>query len=144
MKSESNPSSSTVRAKSLMPRARSGPSPSQMYDGRKTPNRSTSAMCHRPPQGSVVVGSATAVDRVALVEEGLGAFEHVVAGEHPLRGVGLGDQAGRDLRLDGEVDESLGLPQRDRAALGDLLADLHRAGDGLTRRDHFVDQTDAL
>ena len=32
------------RANALMPRARSGPSPSQMYEGRKTPNRPTSLM----------------------------------------------------------------------------------------------------
>ena len=37
MNSESKPSPSTSRANDLMPRARSGPSPSQMYDGRKTP-----------------------------------------------------------------------------------------------------------
>ena len=39
MNSESKPKSSTVRAKVLMPRARSVPSPSQMYEGRKTPKR---------------------------------------------------------------------------------------------------------
>ena len=42
MNSESKPSSSTLRANALIPRARSGPSPSQTYDGRNTPNRPTS------------------------------------------------------------------------------------------------------
>ena len=70
MNSESNPRSSTVRANALMPRARSGPSPSQMYDGRNTPNRPTSAICQIPPYRCHVRGSATAVDRVTLVEEG--------------------------------------------------------------------------
>ena len=50
-----------------MPRARSGPSPSQTYEGRKTPNRPTSAHV-RPLRAPA--GSSARVLGVALLEEG--------------------------------------------------------------------------
>src|SRR6478672_6025459 len=105
MNSESKPSSSTRRAKALIPRARSGPSPSQTYDGRNTPNRPTSVMDDRPsppkpPSSAVVV-------RIALGEERRHALDEVLAGEQPVRGVELGGEARLEVRSRGQVEETL-------------------------------------
>ena len=71
---------------------------------------------------------------VALGEEGFGAFEQVVGGEDADRGVELGGEAGREVGVEREVDEPLGLADRERAARGDLLADLVARGDAPRRR----------
>ena len=91
-----------------MPRARSGPSPSQMYDGRKTPNRPTSLIGWHPHLGTAAhrldLGSASppAVVGIALGEEGIGALDHVLAGEDALRGVQLGRQARVEVQVGGD------------------------------------------
>ena len=61
MNRESKPSSSTRRANDLIPRARSGPSPSQTYEGRNTPNRPTSVMNGPPPNAGTtgLIGRGT-------------------------------------------------------------------------------------
>src|SRR3970040_1931847 len=125
MKSESKPRSSTTLANSWMPRARSGPSPSQMYEGRKTPNRPTSLTWMQPPWGSA---SAAAVLGIAPGEERVRAFQHVVAGEDPLRRVELGGKTGFDVPVDRDVNQALCLADGQRAPGGDLLG--HRVGRG--------------
>src|SRR4029077_2145825 len=103
MNSESNPRSSTVRANALMPRARSGPSPAQMYEGRKTPNRPTSLIYVPPPCGSA---SSAVVLGLSLGEERPGALQQVVAGKDPFRGLELGGQARIEDGLGREADQS--------------------------------------
>ena len=121
MNSESKPSSSTVRAKALMPRARSGPSPSQTYEGRKTPNRPTSLMCDPT---SCKVASAAAVLGVALLEERRAPSSMSSVAKTRIRRVQLGGQAGVEVGLGRQVEQALRLAHRERAARGDLLADL--------------------
>src|SRR5688500_8303692 len=98
MNRESKPRSSTVRANSLMPWARSGPSPAQMYEGRNTPNRSSSVTSMSPEL------------RFTLGQEGRRAFEQVVRGEDPDRGFDLRGVAGGQVAVGGLVDEALDLP----------------------------------
>src|SRR4051812_20811885 len=129
----SKPSSSTVLANCLIPRARSGPSPSHTYDGRKTPNRPTSLIADSSFRGSFVGPSATAVDRVALLEERRGSLEHVLRREDPDRGLELGREAGVEVQIRGLVDEMLGLAHREWPALGDLFRDGLGLGDRLAR-----------
>src|SRR5574338_137531 len=136
----SKPRSSTCRANVLIPRARSGPSPSQMYDGRNTPNRPTSAMCYL----QLVAASAAAILRLSLLEEGPGALQHVVAGEDPIRCIQLRGQSGRDVDVRRQRDETLRLTHGHGAARGDLHADLVRGAHGLSGRNDAVDQADAL
>ena len=91
MNSESKPSSSTVRANALMPRARSGPSPSQMYDGQE--DAEPADVTHWAGS-SLWVGLIGRGTGVALGEEGARALEHVLGGEDPDRRVELGREAG--------------------------------------------------
>src|SRR6185295_19953447 len=125
MNSESNPSSSTRRAKVLMPRARSGPSPSQTYDGRKTPKRPTSVMNDQPPHSSRGAASPAAILGVPFGEERRGTFDQVLAGEDPIRRVQLGGQARLEVDVGRQVDQPLRLAYGERATGGDLLADGH-------------------
>ena len=127
---------------SLMPRARSGPSPSQMYDGRKTPNRPTSAM--RDPSDCVCGLSGRDSPGRACRRTTLAPSSMSSVAKTRCRGVHLGGQARVDVGLDGQVDEALRLADRERAARGDLLADLGRARDGLAGRHDLVDEADAL
>src|SRR6266705_398542 len=101
MNSESKPRSSTARAKSFMPRARSGPSPSQMYEGRKTPNRPISLT----GDTSRCSASSAVVFGWSLGDEGPGAFEQVVGGEDPDRSLRLRRVAGRQVAVERLIDE---------------------------------------
>src|SRR6266478_5793879 len=101
MNSESKPRSSTVLANDLIPRARSGPSPSQTYEGRNTPNRPTSLTCRSPCASA----SPAVVGRRALLEEGPSSFEEVVGREDPDRRLDLGLVAVSQRAIEGAVDE---------------------------------------
>ena len=139
--SESKPSSSTVRAKALMPRARSGPSPSQTYEGRKTPNRPTSLMCvhlvqgfsHRPRySGSRFSKKDRAPSSMSSVSK-----IRSDASSSAARPVSMSVSVARSM-------QALRLADRERAARGDLLADRRRPRDGLAGRHDLVDEADPL
>src|SRR4051794_15532886 len=138
----SKPSSSTVRANCLMPRARSGPSPSHTYDGRKTPNRPTSLIDDTSFRGAFTRPSSTAVDRVALLEERVGALEHVLRLEDPNRRLELRREARLEVQVRGLVDQALRLADRDRPALRDLFRDGRRLDDRLPGRDDAGHEAD--
>src|SRR5256885_619916 len=128
MNSESNPRSSTSRANSLMPRARSGPSPSQMYEGRNTPNRPISLTWRsslRSTSSAVVLGRP-------LGEERRRALEQVVRGKDPDGRFDLGGVAGSEVSIERCVDESLDLAHGERPTFCDLLADRRCTRDGLS------------
>src|SRR3954468_234649 len=122
-KSESKPMSSTARANSLMPRARSAPSPSHTYDGRNTPNRSRSVIRSSPPLTCVVF-------RWSLAEERCGAFEHVLGIEDSFAGVKLGGEARVEIDVERQVDEFLRLAHGNWAACRDLLGHGHGGVNG--------------
>src|SRR3989304_5529386 len=101
-----------------MPRDLSGPSPSQMYEGRKTPNRPTSVMWLLPHFTS---SSAAPVLGIALSEEGVRSLQHVLACEDALRCVQLGGQALVQVQVPGGIDQPLCLSHGEGAASGDLI-----------------------
>src|SRR5690348_8202394 len=104
MNSESKPSSSTVRANCLIPRARSGPSPSHTYDGRKTPNRPTSLTWQLL---RCVAGSAAVVGGLTLLDERPGPLEKILGREDPDGRLGLGPVAFAKRAVERRVDERL-------------------------------------
>src|SRR3990172_5944057 len=101
-----------------MPRDLSGPSPSQMYEGRKTPNRPTSLMWLLPHFTST---SSAPVLGIALSEEGVRSLQHVLACEDALRCVQLGGQARVQVQVHGGIDQPLCLSHGEWAASGDLI-----------------------
>src|SRR6476659_4223342 len=126
MNRESNPRSSTARANCLMPRARSRPSPSQMYEGRKTPKRpiSLTRRWARYSELSMRHGSPPVVVRLALVKEGGGPLDRVLAGEDVLRGIQLGRQSGLQVGVESGVDQPLGLANCEGSAAGNVFSHL--------------------
>ena len=132
MNSESKPSSSTVRANALIPRARSGPSPSQTYEGRKTPNRPISRHVADVPLWCTAQRPRYSGSR--LSKNAIGALEHVVAGEDPFRGVELGGEAG--VEVAGPHAASISRFASRTASgprVGDLAGDLVGRGDAPRR-----------
>src|SRR3990170_7281296 len=101
-----------------MPRDLSGPSPSQMYEGRKTPNRPTSLMWLLPHFTST---SSAQVLGIALSEEGVRSLQHVLACEDPFRSVQLGGEARVQVQVQGGIDQRLCLSHGEWAASGDLI-----------------------
>src|SRR3990170_4816804 len=101
-----------------MPRDRSGPSPSQMYEGRKTPNRPISLTWLFPHFTST---SSASVLGIPLSEEGVRSLQHVLACEDALRRVQLGGQARVQVQVHGGIDQPLRLTHGEGAASGDLL-----------------------
>ena len=125
-----------------MPRARSGPSPSQTYEGRKTPNRPTSLMC-APSLVAGLSGPGTrgrasrrrrarprACPRLAKIRS-----DASISAARP---------ASMSSSVDG-VDQALRLAHGERAARGDLLADRRRARRRASPGRHdLVDEADPL
>src|SRR5919112_3095628 len=116
MNRESKPRSSTVRANCLIPRARSGPSPSQTYEGRKTPNRPTSLTWLT----SLLTASSAAIGGWTFLDERPGALEEVVGREDPDGRFGLGDVTFRERTIERSVDERLDGANRERTPRRDL------------------------
>ena len=120
MNSESNPRSSTVRANSRMPRAALGAVALPDIRGQEDPEPAD--LIHVASSFQVdVIGRGT---RARAFRRTPGPLDHVVSREDPIRGLQLGGEAGVDVELGRRVDESLCLADRERAAQGDLCADL--------------------
>ena len=139
MKSESKPRSSTVRANVRMPRARSGPSPSQMYEGRKTPNRPISLICRRP---SLQSASAAPVLGIALSKK---AFAPSSMSSLPKMRSDASSSAARPASRSTSIAASISrfasrTASGPRAAISS--ADRRGARDGLAGRHDLVHETD--
>src|SRR3954451_24025053 len=140
MNSESKPSSSTSRANALIPRARSPPSPSQTYEGRKTPKRSIGPVI----TSSLRAASSAVVPGWAFLDKAARALEKVVGGKDPERGLDLGGVARGERPIARPVDERLDRADGERPTLGNLGADRRRPSHGHPGRHDLGDQPDAL
>src|SRR3954451_4126634 len=84
--------------------------------------------------------SATAVHRVALLEERGGSLEHVLGLEDADGRLELGGEARVMVQVRGLIDEALRLANRERPALRDLVRDGLGLDDGLACRHHPRDE----